>query len=255
MSTTTPTPPTSPGPPQGPPAKPPSFDRDQTIAFLAELSDPPIGCVELRVFHAAFDKTGFVTTGAQYSRTYAGWYDDLNNLAVDASRLKGVSGYVTVNPVSRDLLSRSDNRLAKARHTTTDADIVAIRWLYLDIDPIRPADISSTDAELAAAISRRDAILGDFPEMQASAIFGSSGNGAYILSRLDDLPNDADTHEFVARTLGRFADRYTDNVVKVDRTTKNPSRVALVAGTVKCKGSNRPERPWRMATIDGGLAR
>ncbi len=246
---------TTPSDPSGPPqAKPPAFDQAQTLAFLRELSDPPVGCVELRVFHAAFDR-GYVTAGAQYSRTFAGWYDDMNNLAVDASRLRGVSGYVTINPVNRDLLARSDNRLVKAKHTTTDTDVICLRWLYVDIDPVRPADISSTDAELAAAVARRDAILGDFPEMATGGMWGKSGNGSFLLVRMPDLPNDVGHREVVARLLGRLSERYSDNVVRVDSTTKNPSRVSLIPGTQKCKGSNRPERPWRLATIDGGLAR
>ena len=75
------------------------------------------------------------------------------------------------------------------RHTTCDADIVCLRWLYLDIDPVRPPEISSTDSELDAAVSRRDAILGDHPELAASALWGRSGNGGWILVRLPDYPN------------------------------------------------------------------
>ena len=99
----------------------------------------------------------------------------MSDLIKEAHRLRGVSGYVTINPVRLDLLARADNRLARARHTTRDADILCLRWLYLDIDPLRPAEISSTEAELAAAIQRRDAILGDHPEIAASSAWGSFG--------------------------------------------------------------------------------
>lgn len=212
--------------------------------------DPVAGCCELRVFHAVYDSGGFVTTAQQYSRTLAGWYDDPDKLVADAARLRGVSGYVTVNPVNNSLLARADNTLIKAKHTTNDTDIVCLRWLFVDIDPVRPADISSTDEELAAALARRDLILDRHPEIERSAIWGCSGNGAFILVRLPDYPNDDEHRLIISKTLGVLSERYSDHVVKVDPTTKNPSRVMALIGTVKTKGSHRQDRPWRLACID-----
>lgn len=60
--------------------------------------------------------------------------------------------YVTMNPVKRDLLARAPNRLIKgAKITTTDAEIIRRVWLLIDLDPIRKAGTSSTDAEHQAA--------------------------------------------------------------------------------------------------------
>jgi|GEM_PF-820087 len=226
------------------------FAPDQTRRFLQAILDPSIGCCELRVFHATFERGGYIVAAQQYSRTFAGWYDDASKLIADLGRLRGVSGYVTLNPIRSDLMARSDSQLTKAKHTTTDADIVCLRWLYIDIDPIRPADISATDDELVAAVRRRDDILSDHPDLAARSIWGRSGNGTWILVRLPDYPNDQKHHDIITRALTLFSVRYTDSAVKVDPTTKNPSRVMCVPGTLKAKGSNRPERPWRLATID-----
>ena len=144
-----------------------------------------------------------------------------------------------------------DNRLARGRHTTRDADITCLRWLYLDIDPVRPPDISSTDAELAAALARRDAILADHPELAASALWGSSGNGAWILIRLPDYPNDPPHRALVAEAVGTIARDYSDAAVLIDTATVNPARLIGLPGTLKAKGSDRPERPWRLVTLDG----
>ena len=165
--------------------------------------------------------------------------------------MSGVSGYVTFNPVRSDLLARADNRLARARHTTRDADVLCLRWLYLDIDPLRPAEISSTDTELAAAIQRRDAILGDHPEIAASSAWGSSGNGAWILVRLPDYPSDPTHAALLAKALASFDHKYSDHTVRIDTATVNPSRLIGLPGTLKAKGCNRPERPWRRVTLDG----
>ena len=145
----------------------------------------------------------------------------------------------------------ADNRLARVRHTTRDVDVVCLRWLYLDIDPVRPPDISSTSAELAAAIARRDAILGDHPDLAASALWGCSGNGAWVLVRLPDYPNDP-PHRALGGGVGAVSRASTAMPsVLIDTATVNPARLISLPGTLKAKGSPRPERPWRFVTLDG----
>jgi hypothetical protein len=236
--------------------RPPDLDVWAARRFLAMLATPGVGCVEMRVLRAAFDRKGWMCRGEDLGAgfggtTLAGWFDDHERLIGQARRLRGVSGYVTINPVRPDLLARSDNTLTRARHTTRDEDIVCLRWLYLDIDPLRPPDISSTEVELAAALHRRDAILNDHPRLAASAAWGCSGNGAWILVRLPDYPNDPAHAALVARGLATFDRSYSDAVVKVDTATANPARIMCLPGTWKTKGSNRPERPWRRVTLDG----
>lgn len=234
----------------------PATDPMTARRFLSILASPPAGCVELRVLRGTFDRRGDVQradrlgTGFAGS-TLAGWYDDLDRLAAQSSRLLTVSGYVTINPVRADLLARSDNRLSRVRHTTRDEDVAVLRWLYLDIDPARPPDVSSTDAELCAAVARRDAILGDQPELAASAMWGKSGNGAWILIRLPDYPSDAKHRGLIAETVRALGREYNDDAVLIDAATVNPSRLIGLPGTIKAKGSPRPDRPWRLATLDG----
>lgn len=235
-----------------------AFDAAAARRFLEILTGPKPGCVELRVLKAACDRRGRIRRGRDLAfgpafegATLAGWFDDLDRLVGEARRLVGIPGYVTINPVDRDLLARSDNRLARTRHATRDADVVALRWLYLDIDPVRPADTSATDAEHARAAARRDAILGDHPDLAHWAAWGSSGNGSWILVRLPDYPRDP-VHQMLVRDAVAFFDRnYSDQAVKIDPASTNPARLISLPGTVKAKGSNRPERPWRKATLEG----
>lgn len=229
---------------------------EEARRFLSYLAAPHTGCVELRVMRAVWDRHGALRRADRVASTYlgstfAGWYDDLDRLARHAERLVEVSGYVTINPVRRDLLARSDNRLDRARHTTKDDDVTTLRWLYLDIDPRRPAEVSSTDEELAAAVQRRDAVLAGEPELAARALWGKSGNGAWILVRLPDLPNDASHRREIAESVRHIARTYDDDSVIVDTATVNPARLIGLPGTVKAKGSPRPERPWRRVTFDG----
>ncbi len=236
----------------------PDFDAQSARDFLSLLTTPAVGCVELRVLRAAFDRQGLVRRGEDIGlgqgfagTTLAGWFDDKERLIDQASRLRGVSGYVAINPVGTDLLARSDNRLSRVRHTTRDADIVCLRWLYLDIDPHRPPEISSTEAEVAAALKRRDAILNDHPELASRAAWGCSGNGAWILIRLPDYPNDPAHLAILPKALAVLDQKYSDNLVRIDTATANPSRLIGLPGTIKAKGCHRPERPWRRVTLDG----
>jgi hypothetical protein len=234
------------------------FDEQSARRFLTLLTMPPAGCVELRVLRAAFDRQGFVRRGEEAGAgpgfagsTLAGWFDDTERLIGEASRLRGVSGYVAINPVQNDLLARSDNRLSRVRHTSRDSDIARLRWLYLDIDPQRPPEISSTESELAAALKRRDAILSAHPELASSAAWGSSGNGAWILIRLPDYPNDPSHAASLSQALTMLDRKYSDDLVRIDTATANPSRLIGLPGTIKAKGCHRPERPWRRVTLDG----
>jgi hypothetical protein len=236
----------------------PDFDAQAARDFLLLLTTPPVGCIELRVFRAAFDRRGSVRRGEDVGlgpgfggTTLAGWFDDNERLIDQASLLRGVSGYVAINPVRFDLLARSDKRLSRVRHTTRDADIACIRWLYLDIDPQRPPEISSTEAELAAALRRRDAILNDHSELASSGAWGSSGNGAWILIRLPDYPNDTQHATMIPHAIAVLDRKYSDNLVRIDTATTNASRLMGLPGTIKAKGCDRPERPWRRVTLDG----
>lgn len=89
--------------------------------------------------------------------TVSGYFNDHKKLAQKLEELSGNVGaavYYTLNPVNPALLARAHNRTRTyAKDTTNDApdNIVKRRWLLVDCDPVRPADISATDEEKAAA--------------------------------------------------------------------------------------------------------
>ena len=151
-----------------------------------------------------------------------------------------------------DLLARSDNRLTRARHTTRDADILCLRWLYLDIDPAAPRR-NQQHRGRAGRGDRNGATRSwaTTPSSRPSAAWGCSGNGAWILVRLPDYPNDPHHAALLARALATLDQKYSDNTVRIDTATANPARLIGLPGTLKAKGCNRPERPWRRVTLDG----
>ncbi len=150
-------------------------------------------------------------------RTDSGYFDDPQDLAAAAQRYNGRdTAYVTLNPVNPDLLARAANRMREYADTTTsDADIVRRLWFPVDVDPIRPADISSTDEEHSAALARVGEIVAwlatdlDWP----APITSDSGNGGHGLYRVD-LPNDSDSDALLEQCLDALAMIWDDDAAE-----------------------------------------
>jgi hypothetical protein len=184
--------------------------------------------------------------------TISGYYDDFAALASRAAALSGtVPGvYVTLNPVNPDLLARCVNHTDDyAKYTTTDESALFRRWLPFDFDPVRPAGISSTDAEHETALQRaRDAKVWLVQQGWLDPIFADSGNGAHLLYRID-LPNDKANLVLIERVLKAVAQKFSDAAVKVDTDVANAARIWKVYGTLACKGDSTSERPHRFARL------
>lgn len=184
--------------------------------------------------------------------TISGYFDNAADLYKAASTYDGqVPGlYVTLNPVNPALLARAKNRLQpNAKTTTSDADIVTRTWLLIDCDAVRPADISSTDAEHHEALSRAIGIsewlhAQGWPE----PVMADSGNGAHVLYRID-LLNDRSSRDLVKAVLEVLALRFNDQRVIVDTSVSNAGRITKLYGTMVCKGDSMDNRPHRRSTI------
>ena len=116
--------------------------------------------------------------------TISGYFDDFTKLAENAAELSGeVSAvYVTLNPVNHALLARANNRVEKyAKTTSSDGDIIKRCWFPIDFDPVRPTDISSTDAEKARGMARAKECRAWLITLGLPAgVFADSGNGARL---------------------------------------------------------------------------
>ena len=189
--------------------------------------------------------------------THSGYFSDPTALVRAVEPLdadNSVHGiYVTLNEVNPALLSRRANRikmrLSKKDSTTSDADILRRRWLPVDIDPLRPSGVSSTDEEHGLALAKADEIarwmagLG-FPD----PVRADSGNGAHLLYRID-LPNDEAATALVKSCLTTLDALFSDERVTVDTANFNAARIWKLYGTVSRKGDNTPERPHRRSRM------
>jgi hypothetical protein len=215
------------------------------IAQWLRVFAEPGQVVELRVLDV--DRKG----------TISGYYDDFDKLARDAAAWDGKGQiYFTLNPVNPACIARCCNRAKEwAKQTTSDGDIVRRRWLFLDFDPPRPAGVSATDAEKAAAESRAK-------ECQAwlsglgwpYPVEGDSGNGWHRDYRID-LPNDEAATRLVDSVIKAVSLKFSDGAVSVDETTFNASRICKLYGVLASKGddttgkSQQEPRPHRYSRL------
>jgi hypothetical protein len=196
-----------------------------------------------------------------FTSTVSGYYQ--GRRVADAARLlaaldatgRAPAIYVTMNPVSSELLARCPNTLKdKVKVTTSDHDIVRRAWMLIDCDPCRPADISSTARELETARLKADAIHAYLTSLGwPEPVMVMSGNGCHLLYRID-LPTD--DGGLVERVLNVLAAKFDDDAVKIDRSVHNASRITKVAGTMAAnKGVNLlgfaglEDRPHRRAGL------
>lgn len=183
----------------------------------------------------------------------AGYYDDHAALAtaieVADARYRASGVYYVLNRLDPALLGRACNRLKeRAENTTADSNIISRRWFPIDLDPVRPAGISSSDEEHDAAIKRATIIAAEMANEWGRPILADSGNGAHLLYEVD-LPNTPQSLSFISAALAELDRRYSDDVVKVDTTSGNAARIWKAYGTVARKGDSIPTRPHRRSRI------
>jgi hypothetical protein len=139
-----------------------------------------------------------------------------------------------------------------AETTTSDADILALRWLPVDLDAKRPAGISSTDGEHEAAITKAREIRRWLIEEQhwpaGAFVLADSGNGSHLNVKID-LPNLPENVTVIRSCLETLDFLFSDEVVQVDTTSQNPARIWKLYGTTARKGDSTAERPHRLARL------
>jgi hypothetical protein len=183
----------------------------------------------------------------------AGFFDSnhLLPMAKEALRLSKVAKgvYFTLNPLHHDLLARRCNRVAWAAEgeLAKDKNVLARRWLLVDVDPVRDALISATDAEKEHAWDTVQAVrefLGS--NGWPAPLLADSGNGFHLLYRID-LPGD--DGGLVRRVLQALAHRFDSAAAKIDQAVFNPARICKLPGTLARKGDHTPQRPHRLAKL------
>lgn len=201
----------------------------------------PSGVYEVRVFECP------ERAGGNFKSTAAGWFthDDIDSAVSSVRRvsnLKPPGVFVTLNPVKAGLLALRRGKVeTKAKRTTQDPDVLYRRRLVFDIDPAREISGSSAtdeeraEAEKVCAEVRSHLKAEGWPE----PIYGSSGNGFYLVYATEKMPNDDGAKELFAQCLASMAAKYgSEKTASVDKGVFSAAQLIKVLGTWSRKGED-----------------
>lgn len=190
--------------------------------------------------------------GNDKRKILSGYFTDVDTLitAFDTVDLRERNVYFTLNTVNEALYSRiQHDKFVANVNTTTDTEISRYEWLFIDFDPERPANISSSDSELHNA----ELLMNTTREYLASIGFHApvvamSGNGYHLLYKID-LPCDNSYKQLLNDCLTALAALFNNKDVKIDVVNFNPARICKLYGTLSQKGASTQTRPHRMSLI------
>jgi hypothetical protein len=154
---------------------------------------------------------------------------------------QGFNIYTVMNPIRPDFAGPG---------AAKDSDIIYRDLLLIDIDRLGDTSVPANQAELDAAQALARKVRGEMAERGWSEpIVVMSGNGHHLYYVLDALPNDDAATALISRTLNELAAKFNNEIVGVDTTVYNASRITKVPGTIMRKGIATEDRPYRMAVV------
>jgi len=186
------------------------------------------------------------------SMTASGYFKDAAKAAQAVRQYDGKANiYFVLNKIKGACHARQPDVLKpKVKTTTGDSDIECRRWILLDFDPARPADVSSSNEEKAVAYDRmKDASRYLKQQGFPLPVVADSGNGYHLLFRID-MQNDAASAELIKGFLQALDMLFSDGVVQVDTAVFNAARITKLYGTMAVKGGNTSDRPHRRSGIE-----
>lgn len=182
----------------------------------------------------------------------SGYFKDSETLLKEFNSidLRGRNVYITLGRVKDDCFARPQSgHFEPNQQATSDPEITAYQWLFIDFDPVRITGVSSTDAELQKARELLETVrtylqgLG-FPV----PVVAASGNGYHMFYRVD-IPNTEENENLIIKCLKNLSAMFDTDAVKIDTTNSNPSRICKLHGTLAQKGTSTDERPHRMSRL------
>lgn len=174
-------------------------------------------------------------------------YDSLDGLKAAfekealALNAQGYNVYTVMNPIRADFAGPG---------AAKDADIRYRDLLLIDIDRVGDTSCPANQAELDGAKALAEKIRAHMlTKGWSKPVVVMSGNGYHLYYVLDGVPNEELTAALVRTTLKQLAAVFNTDVVGVDTSVYNASRITKVPGTIMRKGIASTDRPYRMAEV------
>lgn len=228
-------------------------NKEMIVNHLSITTENWNNLVEIRVFGATktYERYGKIQRTFK-KQGLMGYFDNGESLIKELEGIEADAIYYTINPVKPALKARAKNILIDSygKPTTSDKDIVKRKWLLIDVDPIRESGIPSTNEQHKHSKDKVEEMWKYLHnEGWENPLVVNSGNGYHLHYKIDINTKDDGVIE---QLLKRLADRFDDDIVKVDTGVFNPSRICRLPGTMNRKGSDCPEEgmPHRMANLD-----
>jgi hypothetical protein len=182
--------------------------------------------------------TNLIFRGADYE-SVSGLQTAFEKAALQWNKL-GYNIYTVMNPIDD----------AFAGTAVKDSDILFRSLLLIDIDRSGNTNVPANAAELAAAKQLADAVEAFLHARGCSApIRVMSGNGYHLYYDLQNVLNDAESKQQIQQFLKNLAANFDNEIVKIDTSVFNASRITKVPGTIARKGVESNDRPYRMAVV------
>lgn len=185
-------------------------------------------------------------------RVISGYFTDADTLIrqFDTIDPRGVNTYITINKVNDACYSREQHDCFRQTDSTThDHEIDSYEWFFIDLDPKRLAEISSTDAELKAAELLADKVYNYMKSLGFhEPVRAMSGNGHHLLYKIS-LQNTDENKALIERCLYNLSAMFDNEQVKIDIINHNQARICKLYGTLAQKGASTNERPHRMSRL------
>ena len=152
----------------------------------------------------------------------------------------GFNIYIVMNPIDSNLQGTA----------AKDSDIACRKLLLIDIDRSEKKIEPATDEEVTAAGILAQAVVAYLePLGWPQPIRVMSGNGYHLYYQLTDTPNTPETTNHIQQLLLKLANKFDNEIVKIDTVVYNASRITKVVGTIARKGLESEGRPYRMARV------
>lgn len=193
--------------------------------------------------------------GNNSQKPMSGYFTDANKVIEELRKrgntLKNANVYITLNEINSACYAREqkDKIIQGPKSTTSDGNIDGYDWLMVDIDPSRPTDTSSSDAQIEVAKNVGNEVYKFMNQIGfEKPLSAFSGNGVHLLYRVNLSKNDKNK-DLIHKCLKVLDLYFSNDEVKVDVSNHNPARVCKLYGTLAQKGSDTEERPHRLSRV------
>jgi len=186
-----------------------------------------------------------------------GFFDDEEAFVRECLRTNAAGNvYVGIQPRPRRLFELAPNVVRPLKSGAGRKDIDVITATVIDLDPVRPKDTASTDAELTLAMSAAEAASAWCEtEGLTRPCLMMSGNGAQLWFALPPTPLEGEHLQLGLRTFeASVRAKVQTGTVHVD-SIHDVARIIKVIGTVSHKGDGLGDRPHRVSAVLSGFER